>query len=88
MAKKKTTTGTPPSSGEFQAMREDMLKKLGTKVAFGEHIDDAKLDSISTGSFKLDWALGMPLVEGSINELYGAEQTGKTTLALEAAPRS
>ena len=86
MAKKKTTTGAqPPSSGEYFSMREDLLKKLGTKVAFGENIDDSKLDSISTGSFKLDWALGMPLVEGSINELYGSEQTGKTTLALEAA---
>jgi len=84
MAKKKAGV-TPPSSGEYLSMREDMFKKLGTKVSFGEDIDDTKLDSISTGSFKLDWALGTPLVEGSINELYGTEQTGKTTLALEAA---
>jgi recombination protein RecA len=86
VAKKKKPTGaTPPSSGEYIDMRKDMLKKLGSKVAFGEDIDDTKLDSISTGSFKLDWALGMPLLEGSINELYGNEQTGKTTLALEAS---
>lgn len=85
MAKKKTTDATPPSSGEYHSMREDMLKKLGSKVALGEDIDDTKLDSISTGSYKLDWALGTPLVEGSINEIYGTEQTGKTTIALEAA---
>ncbi|MHA2063172.1 MAG: hypothetical protein ACXABY_02205 [Candidatus Thorarchaeota archaeon] len=88
MAKKKAATGTAPlalSSNEYQTMREDLFKKLGTKVAFGEHIDDTKLTSISTGSLKLDWALGTPLVEGSINEVYGAEQTGKTTIALEAS---
>jgi len=77
MAKKKTTATAPLGSGEFETMREDLLKKLGAKVAFGESIDDSKLTSISTGSFKLDWALGTPFVQGSINEIYGAEQTGK-----------
>ena len=87
MAKKKAVgTAAPPlGTSEYLSMREDMLKKLGTKVTFGEHIDDSKLSTISTGSLKLDWALGTPFVEGSINEIYGAEQTGKTTLALEAS---
>lgn len=83
MAKKKAAG--PLSSVDISTMRLDLLKKYGSKVALGEEINDAQLASISTGSFKLDWALGVPFVEGSVNEIYGDEQTGKTTLALEAS---
>lgn len=81
MAKPKEST--PLSSGDVEVMRKDLLKKWGNKVALGENIRDKDLASISTGSFKLDWALGTPFVEGSLNEIYGSNQTGKTTLALE-----
>lgn len=43
-----------------------------------------KFDCISTGSFKLDMALGGGLPKGRIIEIYGAEASGKTGIALEA----
>ncbi len=55
---------------------EDSIMKLDQKPISG-------LDSISTGSFGLDLALGiggLPL--GRVVEIYGQESTGKTTLAL------
>ena len=87
MAKKKNPASVPkpPSSGDLVNMRQDLLKRWGAKVALGEDIRDKDLASISTGSFKLDWALGTPLIEGSLNEIYGTNQTGKTTLALEVS---
>lgn len=87
MAKKKPPAKhpVPPSSGDIVNMRQDLLKRWGTKVALGEDIRDKDLASLSTGSFKLDWALGTPFVEGSLNEIYGTNQTGKSTLALEVS---
>lgn len=66
--------------GDFS---ETTLKEWGKQVVFGADIllEDPK--PISTGSVKLDWALVNPFVEGSINEIYGDEGCGKTSLALE-----
>lgn len=69
----------------YEERRDALLKKLGSKVCYGENINDSELGWISTGSLKLDWALTKPLVDGSVNEIYGAEQVGKTSLALEIA---
>ncbi len=47
--------------------------------------DDAieKIESISTGSIGLDFALGVGgLPKGRVVEIYGPESSGKTTLAL------
>jgi recombination protein RecA len=60
-------------------------KKWKDKMLSGEHLHDSDLQSVSTGSLKLDWALGQPFVEGSIVELFGENSVGKTTLALEVA---
>ena len=57
---------------------------------FGEgsimKLDDVRkvdVDAVSTGSISLDMALGvMGLPKGRIVEIYGAESSGKTTLAL------
>jgi len=44
-----------------------------------------KVDSISTGSFSLDLALGIGgLPRGRVIEIFGPESSGKTTLALSA----
>ena len=41
------------------------------------------VDAISTGSISLDWAIGVGgLPKGRITEIFGAESSGKTTLAL------
>lgn len=55
---------------------EDSIMTLDQKPLTG-------VDSISTGSFSLDIALGVGgLPRGRIIEIYGQESTGKTTLAL------
>jgi len=67
---------------------EDALEEI--KQRFGESaimkLDDMKrvdVDAISTGSISLDWALGVGGVpRGRVIEIFGAESSGKTTLAL------
>jgi len=67
---------------------EDALEEI--KQRFGESavmkLDDVKrvhVDSVSTGSVSLDWALGVGGVpRGRVVEIFGAESSGKTTLAL------
>lgn len=54
----------------------------GAIMRLGEH-DRVDIDTISTGSFALDHALGVGgLPRGRIVELFGPESSGKTTLAL------
>ncbi len=43
-----------------------------------------KVETVSSGSFSLDLALGGGLPKGRIIEIYGPESSGKTTLALHA----
>lgn len=84
--KKKKSVGREPLSIEdVIGFKQDIMKEWSGKVCLGEDIRDADLQSISTGSVKLDWALGTPLVEGSANEIYGENSVGKTTFALEIA---
>ena len=67
---------------------EDALEEI--KQRFGESaimkLDDMKrvdVDAISTGSISLDWALGVGgIPRGRVIEIFGAESSGKTTLAL------
>jgi recombination protein RecA len=61
---------------------EDLAKDLKTKLKKGIDFHDSDLQSISTGSVKLDWALRLPYLEGQMVELYGAAGSGKTTCAL------
>lgn len=49
----------------------------------------AKVDTIETGSFSLDFALGVGgIPKGRIIEIYGPEMSGKTTLALSIVAQS
>ncbi|MDO8470151.1 MAG: recombinase RecA [bacterium] len=43
-----------------------------------------KVETVSSGSFSLDLALGGGLPKGRVIEIYGPESSGKTTLALHA----
>jgi recombination protein RecA len=56
----------------------------GALMALGGDTGDApKYDTISTGSFNLDRALGIGgIPKGRIVEIYGPESSGKTTLTL------
>ena len=55
---------------------EGSIMKLGDQKA-------TKVETIKTGSFSLDLALGVGgIPEGRIVEIYGPEMSGKTTLSL------
>ncbi|MDE6299675.1 MAG: DNA recombination/repair protein RecA, partial [Muribaculaceae bacterium] len=92
MAKKKTASA--PQAGRISDLDEkrkalniamERLEKdfgSGTVMRLG---DDAVQDveTISTGSIGLDFALGVGgLPRGRITEIYGPESSGKTTLAI------
>src|SRR6185503_2187374 len=67
---------------------DGLLSSLQEKFGEGAimKLGDAKklnIESIPTGSFSLDLALGVGgLPKGRIVEIYGPESSGKTTLAL------
>lgn len=62
----------------------DINKKLGKKVLFrGDEQPD--IPSLKTGMPALDSIIGGGLPHGKIAEVYGLEQTGKTTLSLQIA---
>ena len=83
------------SAEEIEKIRKEKLKALeatigniekacgkGSIMRLGETAAD-KVESISTGSLGLDYALGIGgLPKGRIVEIFGPESSGKTTLAL------
>lgn len=81
MAKKTETTVT----GDLDSVIAQIRKEFGDGaiMKLGEVQAAQKVDVISTGSFSLDMGLGVwGLPRGRIVELFGAESSGKTTLAL------
>ena len=78
--------------------REDKLKALdaaisqiekqygkGSIMKLGDNSAHMNVETIPTGSLSLDIALGLGgLPKGRINEIYGPESSGKTTVALHA----
>jgi len=61
---------------------DELQKQLGSKIKRGVDFKDSDYKAISTGSIKLDWALGLPCLEGSMVEIFAPAGVGKTTLAL------
>ena len=80
---------------DVEKLRQEKLKALqatlgnieksfgkGSIMRLGDHKSE-KVESISTGSIGLDYALGVGgLPKGRIVEIFGPESSGKTTLAL------
>jgi recombination protein RecA len=68
-------------NGDYQFFSNEASKVEGVRL-----VDAAKLENPgpnSTGSFSLDFDLVIPIPEGRITEIYGAEGSGKSSLALE-----
>jgi len=56
---------------------------IGSVMSLGERLSKVKVEVIPTGSLSLDLALGIGgIPRGRITEIFGAEASGKTTLAL------
>ena len=85
---------TEKSQEDAQKIKQEKLKALEATLGnieknFGKGsimrlgAEAEKMESISTGSLGLDYALGVGgLPKGRIIEIYGPESSGKTTLAL------
>jgi len=72
------------NKGKIESLLEELKKKFGegSIVRLGQETS-LKVETIPTGSLSLDSALGVKgIPRGRIVEIFGAEQTGKTTLAL------
>lgn len=77
-----------PTGGKSEKELNHLLAALQEKFGEGAimklgEIKQVNVDSIPTGSFSLDLALGVGgLPKGRIIEIFGPESSGKTTLAL------
>lgn len=70
------------SEGDLQKLRKEIEKEYGEGSLQGLEDKAMDIEAISTGSFKLDMALGIGgLPRGRVIEIYGPESSGKTTIA-------
>ncbi|MFH1161744.1 MAG: recombinase RecA [Candidatus Jorgensenbacteria bacterium] len=72
--------------GELEALMESLQSRFGegAVMTLGD-THRAKVETIPTGSFSLDLALGVGgFPKGRVIEIFGPESSGKTTLALHA----
>jgi len=70
---------------ELETLMESLQSRFGEGaiMKLGE-THRANVETVSSGSFSLDLALGGGLPKGRVIEIYGPESSGKTTLALHA----
>lgn len=81
-SKQEPKEGTMP---DIDALMESLQSRFGegAVMKLGE-ASNSKVETVSSGSFSLDLALGGGLPKGRVIEVYGPESSGKTTLALHA----
>ena len=82
---KKAVTVDPAKLKQLNLAVEALEKQFGKGaiMRLGDDSAGMKVQSISTGSMTLDFALGVGgLPRGRVTEIYGPESSGKTTLAL------
>ena len=77
----KSTKSSSSNSLEDVVLQIQKQYGEGSIVKLGNASADNKIESISTGAFTVDMALGIGGVpRGRIVEIYGPESSGKTTL--------
>src|ERR1051325_5115382 len=84
--KEKTAIKEPEENKELASLMEALQSRFGEGaiMKLGEGGHRAKVETVSSGSFSLDIALGGGFPKGRIIEIHGQESSGKTTLALHA----
>ena len=70
------------ASPEFNDFMKKFMKKHGEGAIMDFSQKEMRVPYFSTGAFSLDLALGGGLPYGRMIEVYGPEQSGKTTMAL------
>lgn len=65
--------------------KSNILKNFGKENNIIKNVDDIVIERFSTGNTKLDIELKGGYPKGTYIELYGVNQSGKTTAAIEAA---
>lgn len=84
MAKKKPAKAESNQQISFEDMVADLEKKFGDSIQWGGNMSIKPTASTATGLPSLDHILGCRgIPDGRIIEMYGAESSGKTTLALQ-----
>ena len=81
----KSTESTDPKLEAVRMAMEQIKKQYGTGaiMRLGERKPPSEEDVVSTGSYTVDFALGVGGVpRGRIIEIFGPEASGKTTMAL------
>jgi len=78
-------TKEPAKKTDIDSLMEALQARFGegAVMKLGES-QKVNVETISSGSFSLDLALGGGLPKGRIIEIFGPESSGKTTLALHA----
>src|SRR3989338_11447512 len=77
--------GSASGGKDLAALMESLQSRFGegAVMQMGTSMRP-RVETVSSGSFSLDLALGGGLPKGRIVEIYGPESSGKTTLALHA----
>jgi recombination protein RecA len=84
-SKKSKEKDETPKAGNIESLIENLQSRFGegAVMTMGNQMH-SRVETISSGSFSLDMALGGGLPKGRVIEIYGPESSGKTTLALHA----